>query len=748
MAFAHLVDTKDGRLTDLKELEIPEAPSLQTYASARGTVVWELKNECSRTHEFLAHHENKFDRFQTIFNVRSFLARMGIDAVVHDVTLHGETIRADVEFRFFLDTMRDGKLIYHVYDGLRANLSEKGIPVAQLVFLSADAKHLTPTQIGDGIVHQQLILPKGTDFKGEFVLFPLGDGQYQVGNFASLTPAAFEAVFADGKPTLTRLQPILPTASNNLRPRFDVRDIEVAADPDVRLLLDPKTNHPSVNHSMSLLLDLYPKLRRHTELQSPDSVSIPVTSVRIRGKFYPNSADTRETVTVPFAPQTSGPSSRSPRPATFDQLLTLEPAVLDFVRAVQEAVPAGVAGVVVGRTGTHVLPANSDTSLDVSAKYSARGRGPIDERPLNKLPQDLVAGLMRHPGARLIADYTNAVATHKMTHALITRSLPEPRVIEDLAASGQGIGTFFAAEVSGLEGRGALSLPGVAIDACATLVRDGKARIYWAPDGGAVRKMVGPTFAKMDSVGFYREMDLVIAVYLSHFDTPGITEMFDAQVDPFLNGLESLGLKIGLASGASSGLMARLNKKISGRPNIKAIGISTYFQDQTPDLSTDMFTLCGLGDRRDRQKLLTNVSDCRVALNGGYGSTGEVCEDGLDGKLGFLLPSPIGMVDLANIGNWELLYQHFQRITSVPNDTHPLGEKWTLAQYVPLTDLRVYFSDHLRPYLDNPVAWWDRNKVPPKVIRGGLEQQVKTTKYFGRKPSPIFEAARRMYGIS
>ncbi|MDC0357707.1 hypothetical protein OAO01_02750 [Oligoflexia bacterium] len=768
MQYSYPIPTEgDGELIELSDLQLPdkkileESPNL-AVATATGVVRWSKEDIGSEALAFLKGRDYKMEggTFVTRRHLRSFLAQTGMDVAkgFGNLRFVDDFLEAELEMRFLVSREVKGEPVFPHYQALAEFRKTMEIRILQLIFMPDEAEPLNETQLGAAIGQGKIEIPDGFTISpdGRFVEFALHEGQYDAKVACAIPHEEWPTIFAGSKRALREHQEQIKPASNFLNEGFDLRRILLRANANLSLLLDTVTNNEDVLHSSSPYLELVQRDIRFIELQA-QSPNILASDVRPRGQFFERQEDTRVSASVgidlstPAATIGNGGLSRAP----IDQIIAQEHGpIADWIRMVAKSAEHGVHGVVLGANDVHFIPRRADVIPEHWARVAATKGEAICERTLrNIITEDVQHPIRTHQGAAALQHMLRVNASaHYETNLVISEILPTPQVMEQLVAA--GIGSFFATDlrqkvIGDERGFSRFSLEIQAIERLRELSQGGMARVYWLPPTGELRKLVGPTFVGHSQEERYRNLDFVLAVYCSHLPPIGGEAKLEEQLETFMGTLNSLGCYVAVSSGASTGVMPVVMRATNRYPNIASLGISTLFYNQEPDFTPDYITICAGGGRRGRQEIITVTSDMRAALNSGMGGSGEILEDGVDSKFGFVTPAPIGIVDLAGLDNWRWLLKHIEHGSTIPEGPvdRRLIRPWCRNLFCESSDLNAFFKDHMRPYLDNPLAWMEENQVPKEVQRMGLEAHVRHTAYMGRRVSSFLRPAIEHFGI-
>lgn len=778
--------TKDKKDSP-QRLESASEIQAKTLASAAAKIMWRLnRNDQSDilVHKLITQNGGSLKGIETILHIRSFLARIGLDGDVKNIEYTSPktgsakrkggkitrekskyedilgTISCDVDLRFCVDSLRKGEIFVPLYEALKKRHSQQPIEVGNLVLIPPNLKPLSESEFGDAVEAGKIILPKDWGFRKEENLLeiPLTGGQYSVTPSLELDLKGgdWDQMLTLGKRFLAQMQPRFPAAANFLDNPFDVRGIQISAgEREVKLVLDLNTSHPEVWQTLSQFLDL-PVLpqgqtaaiseERHIEYRVARPNISAIQARPLARVFMPR---TRLTVATEM-------SEKNTRASTTNVDLTLEKAiqtqeVVEFIRLLDSKsgeVDGLIRGIIINGKKAHILPFDARSSLKSWAKVAARQGNAMDERPLKKVDADFQNTVANHPGLKLLmASFVNRTF-HNKTNLLISKEIQSPDVMRTLAVGeGAGIGTFISTSLYRVSLQTDLvekSRLGVReIEDYRHLCSEGIANIYWLPEEGQIRKMVGPSFVEISLESFYKNMDFVLSVYLSHKGNDELRQQFMRQIEPFLSELDSLGLNIGIACGGTKGLMRELLMASSNRNYIQPIEISTLKDENSSDFQPKI-SVIGANDSTYNQAILAKISDARMSLNGGIGTSAATINDLLYQTRGDLTSAPIGVIDLTKRGGWNAFNQHLDTLT-LGNDLAP---SWLNHMLIRSNSMKGFFTEGLRPYLNGPLRWMNEKSIPPAVQFAGLQSHINNSRFFGKAPSSFLNGAMKHYNIN
>ncbi|MBI5793817.1 hypothetical protein HZA87_01880, partial [Candidatus Uhrbacteria bacterium] len=377
----------------------------------------------------------------TMLHVRSFLARMGLDADLLQLNCDGKTeAHARVRLRYLTSAQREGKRVFPIHDAIRAELASRAFPLGNLIILG-DAKPLTEAEIHDEEEAGGIVLPDGWELEsdGVTVRIPLEQGlQFATDAATTLTRGDLAGVMKTGKRGLRAFQEMLLSPSPLLKPGFDVRGTRLRVRRGLSLILDRKTSHTSVRHSSSPWIEADSVSdARHWELQTTESVA--PEDVMVRGRIFRTEiAGSKTSVSVPVG------LTMGQKAVTLDRCSKEHRMEVGGLLSLIGANPS-IGGVLISPEGATVLPTNG-SSLWKLVRYTAlEGRMP-DDHYKDMIRHDLRASIEQHPAVVALGHAVRNPANHYLRHALVSRTLLLPDEMNELAVKA-GVGAFFCSEL-------------------------------------------------------------------------------------------------------------------------------------------------------------------------------------------------------------------------------------------------------------------------------------------------------------
>jgi hypothetical protein len=757
------VITNDGKLVDVGELRLadltmPDGKTKITVGCSNVTVEFSGADVGDDVRALYAAHPKASEWGQVY--LRSNVARIGTEAQVLEITpISDGGLRLELNFYYLVkcrnkDTGGDEYPLHVAYRDLQLSgrLRTQDVRPVQLYYIPPTAQPLSREVTESYIASGKLELPSGWTYDAErnAVTLPLRNGQYQIGvaKYCYANGGAeWAAYFRDGKRMLAEHQGYDDVGDSFFRSPLDIRGGYISGDDTLRLILLSETTHPRVRHVRSQHLKInHPKEEdRHFEFVS-GGAPVPCAEVRPLGRIYDVSITPPVSVNIDAAPPSSRESLSSHSPSNvsrLDHVLLQSPSVANLARKVAELSGRGVRGLVVNELGAFVMPADREVSLLDWVKTRARSKALVDFDGLERVPHDAVDALVNHPAVPILTDLFRRSSSHTIKNLLVTPSaIPADDAFRLVTTA--GIGIFLTSQLHEQALGGASLLGGghaldiETLGMYQRLSAKSGASFYWVDPGHNIRKFVGPMLIQLQALGFYSNIDFVVALHGGHRAMEAHLDVITPALEMLVAELQGLNMRVGLAT-ASATLSQKLAVAANGSDYIKVIGLHHFTARAMPDFKTPILFVTPYGGGEHMQRILSRFGDLQIVLEGEIGTLLAIIQDLYNESRGVVLPAPTIIGDFTRQGHWDGIVREMRDLEH--KSTGPFERAWVTELLASALDPRDLVRDQIRPFLTNPVAFLREKGVPEVIIAAGLRSHRKNADELGRPSSRFLKGA-------
>jgi predicted Rossmann-fold nucleotide-binding protein len=270
------------------------------------------------------------------------------------------------------------------------------------------------------------------------------------------------------------------------------------------------------------------------------------------------------------------------------------------------------------------------------------------------------------------------------------------------------------------------------------LVRQGVS-IAWENDGDLREMHRSGLWVTPEAADRIEELDLVIAMYGTHFDEKAAA--LEPDLDGFFEQLSELvpAENLGVTHGNMGGVM-RLTDSLARERGIMSLGVgldlSAVGQTEV-NLQCDAFQIMEGHERLYRQEKLDKFNTISVYSEGGYGSLEELFITICSQKLSSCLPAPSILVSKNHL--YDNAIELLQEVAN-----QGLGQPWVVKS-IELVDTHAEAFEVIKNFWEDPQAYWKQLGVTTTEIKTAYTNHQRVLKQMGMRLADNLKQAAETY---
>lgn len=262
-----------------------------------------------------------------------------------------------------------------------------------------------------------------------------------------------------------------------------------------------------------------------------------------------------------------------------------------------------------------------------------------------------------------------------------------------------------------------------------------------------VRKMWHDFFVDVHSLERVKNTDVRFCIYCA--SATGADRLLElAEYPQFLEALQNDFPNAAIITGAAKNGAMQYANLVARKRGIVTMGVANHIVGQeTTEDELDAGTFFDRDGFNPRQALMSRCGAIPLVGIGAQGSEFEGALERVHAKIGKSQLAPIGYIDPANLGKngrhlWQPVMELEHQYTVTTDVEGGIPVQLTRSPYVAnLTHLSTsyleYYQTVIRPYMDDPIAFWKKCDVPDAMVRTAMEKTVRDSLDTGL-PIPVY----------